>query len=242
MEFEKKSNRKGKRANKFEKVETYQSNDPSENSYTIKAPVAMNKAQQQYLNSIYANIITFGIGCAGTGKSYLALSYAAQQLQLKNVSKIIISRPLVEAGESLGYLKGELSDKTEPWMLPMIEILNKRLGKTSTEYYLSKKIIEFKPLAYLRGTTFNDAVVILDEAQNTTPKQIEMFLTRIGDEGNIKAIVDGDYRGQKDIQGLSGLEDAVMRLKDLESVGFCYFDIDDVVRSGICKQILLRYR
>jgi phosphate starvation-inducible PhoH-like protein len=244
MRFEKKLNRKEKRANKFDRIESSPSHNQNENGYAVKAPTAMNQSQQQYLNSIYANIITFGIGCAGTGKSYLALSYAAQQLQLKNVSKIIISRPLVEAGESLGYLKGELSDKTEPWMLPMIEILNKRLGKTSTEYYLNKKIIEFKPLAYLRGTTFNDAVVILDEAQNTTPKQLEMFLTRIGDEGNIKVIIDGDYRGQKDIQGFSGLEDAVMRLKGLESegIGFCYFDIEDVVRSGICKSILKAYR
>jgi phosphate starvation-inducible PhoH-like protein len=234
MEFDKRAKRRDKRKAKLEESVSYQ----VEQTYHVKAPTALNDAQQQYLNAIYGNIITFGVGCAGTGKSYIALSYAAQQLQLKNITKIIICRPIVEAGESLGYLKGELSDKTEPWMLPMIEILSRRLGKPVVDYYLNKKMIEFKPLAYMRGVTFTDSVVILDEAQNTSVEQMRMFLTRVGE--GCKIIIDGDVN-QCDISCKSGLKDAMNRLQNVNNIQFCYFTIDDVVRSGICRDILLRY-
>lgn len=197
-----------------------------------------NAKQAAYLRSIEQNIITVGIGAAGCGKSFVALSYAAQQLQLKNINKLVITRPIVEAGEKIGFLKGELEDKTAPYMLPMIEILNRRLGKSTVDYYLKRGIIEFKPLAYLRGTTFNDAVVILDEAQNCSESQMRMFLTRIGE--GVKVIIDGDL-DQQDISERSGLADAMRRLVYVNSVGIIKFDVEDIVRSGIAKEIVKAY-
>jgi phosphate starvation-inducible PhoH-like protein len=194
--------------------------------------------QRAYLNSIEQNIVTVGIGCAGVGKSYIALSYAAQQLELKNISKVIITRPIVEAGEKLGFLPGELGEKTAPYMLPMLEILNKRLGKSTVDYYLKRGIIEFKPLAYLRGTTFDNAIVILDEAQNCSESQMRMFLTRIGED--VKVIIDGDL-DQQDINERSGLADAMRRLIYVNNVGIIKFDVNDIVRSGIAKEIVMAY-
>jgi phosphate starvation-inducible PhoH-like protein len=194
--------------------------------------------QRSYLNSIEQNIITIGIGCAGVGKSHIALSYAAQQLELKNISKVIITRPIVEAGEKLGFLPGELGEKTAPYMLPMLEILNKRLGKSTVDYYLKRGIIEFKPLAYLRGTTFDNAIVILDEAQNCSESQMRMFLTRIGED--VKVIIDGDL-DQQDTNDRSGLADAIRRLVYVNNVGIIKFDVQDIVRSGIAKEIVMAY-
>jgi phosphate starvation-inducible PhoH-like protein len=194
--------------------------------------------QQAYLDSITNNIITVGIGSAGVGKSYIALSYAAQQLELKNISKVIITRPIVEAGEKLGFLPGEMEEKTAPYMLPMLEILNKRLGKSTVDYYLKRGIIEFKPLAYLRGTTFDNAIVILDEAQNCSESQMRMFLTRIGED--VKVIIDGDL-DQQDINERSGLADAIRRLVYVNKVGIIKFDVNDIVRSGIAKEIVMAY-
>jgi phosphate starvation-inducible PhoH-like protein len=194
--------------------------------------------QRSYLNSIEQNIITIGIGCAGVGKSYIALSYAAQQLELKNISKVIITRPIVEAGEKLGFLPGELGEKTAPYMLPMLEILNKRLGKSTVDYYLKRGVIEFKPLAYLRGTTFDNAIVILDEAQNCSESQMRMFLTRIGED--VKVIIDGDL-DQQDTNDRSGLADAIRRLVYVNNVGIIKFDVQDIVRSGIAKEIVMAY-
>jgi hypothetical protein len=173
-----------------------------------------------------------------THNTYVALSYAAQQLQLKNISKLVITRPIVEAGEHIGFLKGELEDKTAPYMLPMLEILNRRLGKSTVEYYLKRGVIEFKPLAYLRGTTFNDAIVILDEAQNCSESQMRMFLTRIGE--GVKVIIDGDL-DQQDISERSGLADAMRRLVYVNNVGIVKFDVEDIVRSGIAKEIVKAY-
>ena len=197
-----------------------------------------NIKQQAYLDSIVKNIITVGIGSAGVGKSYIALSYAAQQLELKNIAKVIITRPIVEAGEKLGFLPGEIGEKTAPYMLPMLEILNKRLGKSTVDYYLKRGIIEFKPLAYLRGTTFDNAIVILDEAQNCSESQMRMFLTRIGED--VKVIIDGDL-DQQDINERSGLADAMRRLVRVNNVGIIKFDVNDIVRSGIAKEIVMAY-
>lgn len=173
-----------------------------------------------------------------THNTYIALSYAAEQLKAKRISKIIITRPLVEAGEKVGTLPGEISEKISPYFDPMVAILNKRLGQSYTDYLIKRNIIEAKPLAYLRGSTFENAMVILDESQNTTPSQMMMFLTRIGE--NCKMIVDGDL-AQSDIRGESGLHDALSRLKTVNNVGHIHFTIDDVVRSGICKDILIAY-
>jgi phosphate starvation-inducible PhoH-like protein len=198
----------------------------------------LNHAQRRYLSSIKSNIITFGVGVAGTGKSYIALSYAAEQLKAKRISKIIITRPIVEAGEKIGYLPGELEEKIAPYFEPMISILNKRLGVSFVEYLIKRGVIQAKPLAYLRGSTFEDAVVILDESQNTTPSTMQLFLTRIGE--NCKVIIDGDVR-QSDIKGESGLSDAMTRLKGINNIGVVTFGIDDVVRSGICRDIVIAY-
>lgn len=195
--------------------------------------------QSHYLNSIKNNTISFGIGCAGTGKSYVALMYAAQLLRCKKVSKIVITRPAVECGEKFGFLPGELEEKYDEYLTPMKSILYKALGQTHTELLFKNKIIEARPLAFMRGSTFENSIVILDEAQNVTPQQMKMFLTRIGE--NSKVIINGDI-AQSDIRGESGLNDAVKRLHSIRSVGVVEFTIEDIVRSGIVKDILIAYQ
>jgi len=199
---------------------------------------AINEAQGHYLSSIRQNVITFGVGPAGTGKSYCAGGYAADKLRDKEVDKLIITRPCVEAGESLGFLPGELEDKFAPYIDPFREILNERLGKSFVDYLIKHKRIDAKPLAYMRGNTFKNCIVILDEAQNTTPTQMKLFLTRIGE--NCKVIIDGDIQ-QKDIRQQSGLADAIDRLSQIKNVGVVNFDADDIVRSRIVKDIIKAY-
>lgn len=213
----------------------------SEESYQnqLKPLTPLTKNQKRYLNSFDTNIITFGVGSAGTGKSYCAAGYAGDQLKEGKIDSIIITRPAVEAGESFGFLPGELSEKYLPYLEPFKSILNERLGVSYVEYLTKVGKILPSPLSFMRGKTFNDCVVILDEAQNTSPTQMKMFLTRIG--RNCTVIVDGDP-AQKDIRGISGLEDAVNRLEKVDSVGVVQFTIDDIVRSGIIKDILLAYR
>lgn len=196
-------------------------------------------AQRRYLNSMKHNIITVGLGVAGTGKSYVGLSYACEQLRAKRISKIILTRPGVEAGESYGFLPGELEEKYAPYIEPMRDILYKRLGKTYAEYLLKTRAIDARPLAYIRGSTFEDAIVILDEAQNCTVAQMKLFLTRIGE--GCRVIINGD-ESQKDIKGYSGLNDCVDRIRDISGVGVVQFGIDDVVRSGICRDIIIAYQ
>ena len=199
---------------------------------------ALTEAQGHYLNAIESSIITFGIGPAGTGKTYVAAGYAADQLRNGEIEKIIITRPGVEAGESFGFLPGELEEKYAPYIEPFRDVLNERLGKSQVDYFMSHGRIIASPLSFMRGKTFKDCVVILDEAQNTTPTQIKLFLTRIGQ--NCKVIVDGDI-DQKDISGLSGLEDAVKRLKRVPSVRVVEFEVEDIVRSGIVRDIIEAY-
>jgi phosphate starvation-inducible PhoH-like protein len=218
-------------------------NDSYNKSIQIKPKT---KNQQLYLQSMEENIITFGIGVAGSGKSFLCLAYAAKQLQARNIQKIIITRPLVPTGniERIGFLKGDLHDKIAPYAQPMIELLNGMLGKGVVESQLKNGNIEFKPLEYLRGTNFggNDSggvIVIMDESQNSTKEEMELFLTRIGDR--CKVIINGDER-QNDIHSnQSGLSDALNRLKNINSIGIVKFGVDDIVRSGMCKEIVLAY-
>lgn len=198
----------------------------------------MTTAQHQYATSIEDNTITFGIGPAGTGKSYVALSMAADKLQNKEIDKIIITRPAVEAGESFGFLPGELEEKFAPYLDPFRDILSERLGKSHVEYLIKHKRIEAKPLAFMRGITLKNCWAILDEAQNTTPAQMKLFLTRIGE--NCKAIVDGDCE-QKDIKMLSGLTDAVNRFQNTRRVGIVEFMEKDIVRSGIVRDVIRAY-
>jgi len=241
MESDKKMRRKEKRELRFGKKQI----DVPELSYipyapkTIKPLKAINKVQQNYINSIRANTITFAIGCAGTGKTYIAAAYAAELLKEGEIDTIIMTRPNVEAGRGFGYLPGELHEKYAPYMEPLLDVLQERLGKSYTELLLKRGQIQFKPLEFMRGKTFSRCFYILDEAQNTTPSQMKLFLTRIGEDTRV--VIDGDFLGQKDINGISGLQDAVDRLHDVEKIGVVEFTVNDVVRSGMCKEILLRY-
>jgi len=199
---------------------------------------ALTKAQGAYINAILDNIITFGIGPAGTGKSYVAAGLAADMLREKKIDRIILTRPGVEAGEKFGFIPGELEEKYAPYIEPFRDILNERLGRSQVDYLIKHKRICAMPLAFMRGRTFKNCWAILDEAQNTTPGQMKLFLTRIGN--NCKVIIDGDLE-QKDIPTQSGLADAVNRLKHTKKVGLVEFTVEDIVRSGIVKDIIRAY-
>ncbi|MDY7537632.1 PhoH family protein [Undibacterium sp. RTI2.1] len=204
-----------------------------------RSPItALKPKQQQYINAIKNFDVTFATGPAGTGKTYLCAALAAQELDAKRIDKIIITRPAVEAGESLGFLPGELEEKFDPYLTPFREILDLRLGKTFVDYLIKNKRIEAAPLAFMRGRTFTNAWVILDEAQNTTPMQMKMFLTRIGK--GCKMIINGDV-DQKDIPGKSGLADAIGRFNHIPAIKHVKFDREDSVRHDLVQDILLGY-
>jgi len=199
---------------------------------------ALNESQKRYISAIKTFELTFATGPAGTGKTWLCGALAAQALSEGLIDKIIITRPAVEAGESLGFLPGEIEDKFDPFLQPFRDVLNERLGKSYVEYLMKMGRIEAAPLAYMRGRTFKRAFVILDEGQNTTPNQMKLFLTRIGQE--CKVVVNGDIR-QKDINGVSGLEDAIKRVSHIPSVKCVRFTREDVVRSGLVQEIVEAY-
>ena len=199
---------------------------------------ALTKAQGAYINAILDNIITFGIGPAGTGKSYIVAGLAADMLREKKIDRILLTRPGVEAGEKFGFIPGELEEKYAPYIEPFREIFNERLGRSQVDYLIKHKRICAMPIAFMRGRTFKNCWAILDEAQNTTPGQMKLFLTRIGD--NCKVIIDGDIE-QKDIPTQSGLTYAISRLKHTRKVGIVEFTVEDVVRSGIVKDIIKAY-
>lgn len=201
----------------------------------VQSIKAMTANQQLYIDAIYNSDLVVSIGPAGTGKTWLATSIAAQQFADGKIDKIILSRPAVEAGEHLGYLPGELEQKFSPYLAPFIDVLYDRLGISQVEYLLKKKTIEAIPLAYMRGRTFKRSWVILDEAQNTTPAQMKMFLTRAGEE--CKMIVNGDTT-QRDLKGIDGLSDAVRRLHSFPGASIISFEKKDVVRSGLVRKIL----
>jgi len=232
MDFEKKLKRKDRRAQKFVQDVT-----PTLKKSQLRA---LNKTQQQYINAIRANVITFAVGPAGTGKTYIAASYAAELLEEKLIDSVILTRPNVEASsKGFGFLPGDLGEKFAPYMEPLLSVLEERLGKSYTDLLVKRGQIKLKPLEFMRGSTFKNSLCILDEAQNTTPSQMKLFLSRIGDD--CKVIIDGDI-AQTDIRGLSGLADAVDRLYDVDKIGIVEFGIDDIVRSEMCKEIILRYR
>jgi phosphate starvation-inducible PhoH-like protein len=200
----------------------------------------MNKAQGQYLTTIQSNLLTLGTGPAGTGKTYVCTAYAAEQLIDRKISKIIVTRPAIEAsGKGMGFLPGSIEEKFAPYFEPFRRILVSYFGESNLEYMIKKGRVEIAPLEYLRGLTFENAFVILDEAQNTTPAQMKLFLTRIGEYSTV--VVNGDT-DQKDIKGLSGLEDAIQRLGDCPDVAQFEFTELDIVRSGLVREILKRYR
>jgi phosphate starvation-inducible PhoH-like protein len=197
-----------------------------------------NPAQERYIKAIYNSVLTFGVGPAGTGKTYIAGALAADAMLAGEVERIIITRPAVDAGESLGFLPGELNEKFEPYIQAFRQVLNERLGKSRVDYMLKAGHLEPQPLAYMRGLTFKNAFVIMDEAQNATPVQMKLFLTRIGDGARV--VVNGDLE-QKDITGPSGLEDAIKRVSFIPSVRVCKFGSKDIVRSGLVQEIVEAY-
>lgn len=201
---------------------------------------AKTLGQKEYVEKIRQNTITFGIGPAGTGKTYLAVAMAVDAFRRKEVSKIVLTRPAVEAGEKLGFLPGDLQDKVDPYLRPLYDALNDMLGAESYMKYFERGLIEVAPLAYMRGRTLDDAFIILDEAQNTTPEQMKMFLTRIG--FGSKAIITGDIT-QIDLPDgkYSGLKDAQRVLKNIPDIAFMNLTDRDVVRHPLVQKIIAAY-
>ena len=195
--------------------------------------------QKTYVDAIDNNTIVFGIGPAGTGKTYLAMAKAVQALQRKEISRIILTRPAVEAGEKLGFLPGTLNDKIDPYLRPLFDALHDMLDPESIPKLMTSGTIEVAPLAYMRGRTLNDAFIILDEAQNTTPEQMKMFLTRLG--FNSKMIVTGDVTQIDLPTGTSGLRLAAEVLKDVEDMHFSTLTSEDVVRHTLVAKIVDAY-
>lgn len=196
--------------------------------------------QNQYLKAILEHDVTFGVGPAGTGKTYLAVACAVDALERDAIKRIVLTRPAVEAGERLGFLPGDLTQKVDPYLRPLYDALYDLLGFDRTQKMFEKQVIEIAPLAYMRGRTLNHAFIILDEAQNTTPEQMKMFLTRIG--FGSKAVVTGDVT-QIDLQRTqkSGLVDAVHILKQVRGIAFTHFTSADVVRHPLVARIVDAY-
>ncbi|PYX01849.1 MAG: hypothetical protein DMG89_00145 [Acidobacteria bacterium] len=196
--------------------------------------------QRRYLEAIEKHDMVFGIGPAGTGKTYLAVAMAISALLAKRVNRIILARPAVEAGERLGFLPGTLQDKIDPYLRPLYDALYDMLDPEKVDRYLEKSVIEIAPIAFMRGRTLNDSFVILDEAQNTTSEQMKMFVTRLG--FNSKAVITGDIT-QIDLPSArrSGLLEAADVLKNVEGLTFVYFDESDVVRHHLVQRIIRAY-
>lgn len=201
---------------------------------------AKTLGQINYANNIRENDVVFGVGPAGTGKTYLAVAMAVNAFKNKEVQKIILARPAVEAGENLGFLPGDLQEKVDPYLRPLYDALFDILGRDAALRLKEKEMIEVVPLAYMRGRTLDNAFIILDEAQNSTREQMKMFLTRLG--FGSKAVVTGDVT-QIDLprKKMSGLRDALRILKDVEGISFSFFEGDDVVRHPLVKRIIKAY-
>ena len=196
--------------------------------------------QKQYVDAIRKKMVVFGIGPAGTGKTYLAMAMAIQAFKDGEVGRIILTRPAIEAGEKLGFLPGDLQSKIDPYLRPLYDALYQIMGAESYLHNSEKGLIEVAPLAYMRGRTLDNAYIILDEAQNTTPAQMKMFLTRIG--FGSKVVVTGDQT-QKDLPGgsASGLDTALKVLRKVEDIGFCCLTSSDVVRHPLVQKIVQAY-
>ncbi|MCR5580999.1 MAG: PhoH family protein [Pseudobutyrivibrio sp.] len=208
---------------------------------TTGKPVAPKTlGQKKYVDAITDNMIVFGVGPAGTGKTYLAMAKAITAFKNEEVSRIILTRPAIEAGEKLGFLPGDLQSKVDPYLRPLYDALYQIMGAEAFQRNMEKGLIEVAPLAYMRGRTLDNAFIILDEAQNTTPAQMKMFLTRIG--FGSKAVITGD-KTQKDLPtGVkSGLDDAMSVLKNIDDIKICNLDSKDVVRHPLVQKIVNAY-
>ena len=208
---------------------------------TSGKPVAPKTlGQKKYVDAITNNMIVFGAGPAGTGKTYLAMAKAITAFKNEEVSRIILTRPAIEAGEKLGFLPGDLQSKVDPYLRPLYDALYQIMGAEAFQRNMEKGLIEVAPLAYMRGRTLDNAFIILDEAQNTTPAQMKMFLTRIG--FGSKAVITGD-KTQKDLPSgvKSGLDDAMSVLKNIEDIKICNLDAKDVVRHPLVQKIVNAY-
>ena len=216
----------------------------SKSGFSLSTPklevIPRNRSQEEFIASIASHDISFGIGPAGTGKTYLAVAMAVNLFIQRKINKIILTRPLVEAGERLGFLPGDLAQKVDPYLQPLYDALNEMLGFETVNKFIERGNIELAPLAYMRGRTLNDAFLILDEAQNCTSMQMKMFLTRLG--FNSKAVVTGDVT-QIDLPSkkMSGLADAAKILKDQKGISFFHFDSKDVVRHNLVQSIIEAY-
>jgi phosphate starvation-inducible PhoH-like protein len=196
--------------------------------------------QKMYVDAMKNNDVVFGIGPAGTGKTFLAVAMAVTAFRNKEVNRIVLTRPAVEAGEKLGFLPGDLQHKVDPYLRPLYDALYEMMGFETYHKYLEKGMIEVAPLAYMRGRTLDDSFIILDEAQNTTPEQMKMFLTRIG--FGSKAVINGDVT-QVDLPGdkKSGLKEVIKVLKDIKGISFVYLSDRDVVRHELVQRIIQAY-
>lgn len=224
----------------------------SENGHSVDVPkdvihygkkgaiVPRTEGQKKYAHICNKNDIVFSIGPAGTGKTFLAVAFAVAALENHDVDRIILSRPAVEAGESLGFLPGDLKEKVDPYLTPLYDALNEIMPANKLKLILKKNVIEIVPLAYMRGRTLNNAFLILDEAQNSTPMQMKMFLTRLG--VNSKGIITGDIT-QIDLprRSDSGLIDVINVLKGVDGIGFVKLDETDVVRHKLVRDIIIAY-
>ncbi len=205
-----------------------------------KAIKSKTIGQKKYIEAIQSNEVVFGIGPAGTGKTYLAMAMAVKAFKNREVSRIILTRPAVEAGEKLGFLPGDLQNKVDPYLRPLYDALHDIMGAETYQKHIERGVIEVAPLAYMRGRTLDDAYIILDEAQNTSPEQMKMFLTRLG--FGSKAIITGDITQIDLPKGkYSGLKEVMEVLKNIKGIGFVYFHEKDVVRHKLVRDIIKAY-
>lgn len=218
--------------------------EPEQKEVVIKTKRGLVKArgenQQAYLQRVMTHDINFGIGPAGTGKTYLAVACAVEALERDFARRIVLVRPAVEAGEKLGFLPGDLTQKVDPYLRPLYDALYEMLGFERVAKLIERNVIEVAPLAYMRGRTLNESFIILDEAQNTTTEQMKMFLTRLG--YNSTAVITGDIT-QIDLPNSqkSGLRHAIEVLKDVDGIGFTFFQAKDVVRHSLVQKVILAY-